>query len=203
MGDAKAKAAKKIADEVEIAKTEGEILAQKIESLQKVLEIIEANVKNALKLIEGFGDPGTLRDYPQDGDETEQPVEEEGGARVVEGVFNGQIMIGSDGQEYSVPANYASKSKLVEGDILKLTITTDGSFIYKQIGPTPRKKVISTLAKNDMTGEYYAVKNDSKWRLLTASVTYFSGVPGDEVVILIPKNGHSQWAAVENIIKRG
>ena len=52
---------------------------------------------------------------------------------IVEGVFNGQIMIGPDGKQYSVPANYASKSKLVEGDILKLTIDKDGSFIFKQI----------------------------------------------------------------------
>ena len=34
-----------------------------------------------------------------------------------------QIMIGPDGKNYPVPANYASKSKLIEGDILKLTIT--------------------------------------------------------------------------------
>ncbi|MBU1146566.1 hypothetical protein KKD80_03410, partial [Patescibacteria group bacterium] len=43
----------------------------------------------------------------------------ESGERIMEGVFNGQNMIGADGKEYLVPANYASKSKLVEGDILK------------------------------------------------------------------------------------
>ena len=53
---------------------------------------------------------------------------------VIEGVFDGQHMIGPDGKKYSVPANYASKSKLVEGDILKLTIDRQGNFIYKQIG---------------------------------------------------------------------
>src|SRR6266568_3308870 len=59
--------------------------------------------------------------------------------KVIEGVFDGQNMVGSDGKMYPVPANYASKSKLVQGDILKLTITDDGSFLYKQIGPIPRK----------------------------------------------------------------
>ena len=39
------------------------------------------------------------------------------GGKVIEGVFDGQKMIGPDGKEYPVPANYASKSKLVEGDI--------------------------------------------------------------------------------------
>src|SRR3989338_10359289 len=57
------------------------------------------------------------------------------GGKVIEGVFDGQNMIGPDAKQYPVPANYASKSKLVEGDVLKLTIAEDGSFIYKQIGP--------------------------------------------------------------------
>jgi hypothetical protein len=41
--------------------------------------------------------------------------------------------------------NYASKSKLIPGDVLKLTILPDGSFIYKQIGPVKRKKIVGTL----------------------------------------------------------
>ena len=122
-------------------------------------------------------------------------------ARVIEGVFNGEKMVGPDGLEYNVPANYASKSKLVEGDILKLTISKDGSFIYKQIGPIERKQLVTTLAQDEITGEWYAVEANQRWQLLTASVTYFHGEPGDEVVILIPKEGKSNWAAVENIIK--
>ena len=58
-------------------------------------------------------------------------------------------MIGPDGKNYPVPANYASKSKLVEGDIMKLTITEDGKFLYKQIGPVERKTVIGTLTSHD------------------------------------------------------
>ena len=38
-----------------------------------------------------------------------------------------------------MPAN----QKLVEGDILKLTIADDGTFIYKQIGPIERKQIIA------------------------------------------------------------
>ncbi|PIX89851.1 MAG: hypothetical protein COZ29_03005, partial [Candidatus Moranbacteria bacterium CG_4_10_14_3_um_filter_45_9] len=53
---------------------------------------------------------------------------------VIEGAFDGQVMLGTDGKQYPVPANYASKSKLVEGDMLKLTITDNGAFLYKQIG---------------------------------------------------------------------
>ncbi len=123
------------------------------------------------------------------------------GQRVVEGVFDGNSMIGSDGKQYTVPANYASKSKLVEGDILKLTITNAGSFIFKQIAPIERRRLIGTIEYDEMKYQYYASLNGKKWRLLTASVTYFKGEAGDEVVFIIPKNTASRWAAVENIIK--
>ena len=41
---------------------------------------------------------------------------------VIEGVFNGKEMVGPDGKLHGMSPNYASKSKLVEGDILKLTV---------------------------------------------------------------------------------
>ena len=128
-------------------------------------------------------------------------VTDTGKERIVEGVFNGEKMIGADGVEYNVPANYASKSKLVEGDILKLTINKNGSFIYKQIGPIERQQLLAMLVRNESTAEWYAMADGKRWRLLTAAVTYFHGQPGDEVVILVPKNSKSNWAAVENVIK--
>jgi hypothetical protein len=126
----------------------------------------------------------------------------EDGGRVIEGVFNGELMVGSDGNEYVVPPNYASKSKLIEGDILKLTITPDGSFIYKQIGPIERQRVVGELIYDKEEDEYSVVSDKKSWRVLPASVTFFKGDPGDEAVILIPKDEPSRWAAVENIIKK-
>ena len=120
---------------------------------------------------------------------------------IVEGVFNGQVMIGPDGKRYSVPANYASKSKLVEGDILKLTITDDGSFIFKQISPVERARLVGHLIKDKDTNTFVVLAGDKIYRVLMASVTYFKGEEGDEVVILVPKDNDSAWAAIENIIK--
>ena len=122
--------------------------------------------------------------------------------QVIEGVFDGQNMIGSDGKEYEVPANYASKSKLVEGDILKLTINPAGSFIFKQIKPIERQRMVGVVELDPQLKMYFAVAEGKKWQLLTASVTYFKGEPGDEVVFLIPVEDGSRWAAVENIIKK-
>lgn len=123
-------------------------------------------------------------------------------SRIIEGVFDGQHMIGSDGSQYAVPQNYASKSKLVEGDALKLTITESGSFLYKQIGPIERVRLVGTL-EADAHHESYSVKfEDRSWRILAACATFFRGAQGDEVVFLVPKDRASTWAAVENIIKR-
>ncbi len=121
--------------------------------------------------------------------------------RIIEGVFDGENMIGPDGKQYSVPANYASKSKLVEGDILKLTITPKGTFVYKQIGPIERSRVLGGLHQEE-NGSFIVESDAKEWKVLTASVTYYKGRDGDEIVILVPKVGESKWAAVENIVRK-
>lgn len=130
-------------------------------------------------------------------DERVKPIaREETLGKVIEGVFDGQNMVGSDGKTYPVPANYASKSKLVQGDILKLTIADDGAFLYKQIGPIPRKQVVGTLILEN--GHYFVDVNGKKFRVLLASVTYFKAKPGDQVSVNIPEDDASaEWAALE------
>jgi hypothetical protein len=123
------------------------------------------------------------------------------GEQIIEGVFNGEKMIGPDGQEYSVPQNYASKSKLVEGDIMKLTIRRDGKFMYKQIGPIDRKRVIGILAFNEESQLWTVTHHGTDYKILTASATFYRGKPGDEVIILLPKDCEASWGAVENIMR--
>ena len=121
---------------------------------------------------------------------------EEVAGKVIEGVFDGQTMIGPDGKTYPVPANYASKSKLIEGDILKLTIADDGGFIYKQIGPVARRQIIGTLMSHD--GAYYVEAGGREYRVLLASVTYFKAKAGDQISIIIPEDHReAEWAAIE------
>lgn len=124
------------------------------------------------------------------------------GEKIVEGVFNGEKMVGSDGKEYSVPPNYASKSKLVEGDMMKLTITASGSFVYKQINQIERKRVTGELISDPTTGGWSVLADGHTYKILTASVTFYKGKAGDEVIILIPTEGASEWGAVENIISK-
>lgn len=118
---------------------------------------------------------------------------------VVEGVFDGEGFVAPDGKKYPIPANYASKSKLVTGDLLKLTILSDGSFIYKQISPIERKKVVGVL---EQSSDAWRINVDGElYNVLTASVTYFKAGIGDKIVALIPESGKSDWAAMENILE--
>jgi len=120
--------------------------------------------------------------------------------QIVEGIFDGVAMIGDRGKSYQVPANYASKSKLVSGDILKLTMLDDGTFLYKQIGPVKRKKLVGSLTEVE-AGKYVVEVEGTEYRVLPASVTYFKAKTGDRLTILIPEENVSEWAAVENLIE--
>ncbi len=120
--------------------------------------------------------------------------------QVIEGVFDGQNMIGPDKKTYSVPANYASKSKLIPGDILKLTITPDGSFVYKQIGPVERKRIIGTVTYDD--GQYKVLGEGKAYKVLLASVTYFRAEVGDKVTLIVPELEDSEWGAIENVLPK-
>jgi hypothetical protein len=163
---------------------------KQIKRLKSLIQEAETNLAAAKELLISIvGDDGTVIT-------PHGSSHEDVGGKIIEGVFDGQVMIGPDGKSYPVPANYASKSKLVEGDILKLTIADDGGFIYKQIGPIPRKQIIGTLVQHD--GVYYVEANGHEYRILLASVTYFRLNIGDQVTIIVPEdNPEATWAAVE------
>lgn len=164
-----------------------ELPDKQIKRLRSLIQDAETNLAAAKELLVSLvgEDPKVV-----------SATKEDNIGKVIEGVFDGQNMIGPDGKTYPVPANYASKSKLVQGDILKLTIAEDGSFIYKQIGPAPRKQIIGTLLQRD--GHYYVEANAREYRVLLASVTYFKAKPGDQISIIIPEDDEDvEWAAIE------
>ena len=164
-----------------------EIADKQIKRLRSLIDEAETNLAAAKELLISLVGE----------DELSKPVSaEELSGKVIEGVFDGQTMLGPDGKSYPVPANYASKSKLVQGDILKLTIQDGGAFLYKQIGPTPRKTVIGTLRQKNQ--QYFVEVEDKEYRVLMASVTYFKLKINDQVSIVLPENDNDvEWAAVE------
>jgi hypothetical protein len=160
---------------------------KQIKRLRALIEEAETSLAAAKELLVSLvgEDPASL-----------DTTKDENIGKVIEGVFDGQNMVGSDGKTYPVPANYASKSKLVQGDILKLTIADDGAFLYKQIGPIPRKQIVGVLEQKD--GHYYVKVGDREYRVLLASVTYFKAKPGDQVSVNVPDDDSTaEWAALE------
>lgn len=186
------------------------IAPAKAATLRAVLRNVRDSIDNALKLLDettaGEAGAANLVQPEEKGVPVMMPLSMNSvgmpGDRVLEGVFDGEGMVGDDGKSYTVPPNYASKSKLVEGDLMKLTIGPRGNFIYKQIGPIERQRIVGTLSYDQATGHFTVLSGGRSWKVLKASVTYFHGDVSDEAVILVPKNAPSKWAAVENVIKR-
>lgn len=167
-----------------------ELPEKQIKRLRSLIQDAETNLAAAKELLNSVLGDGDVITAPR------STVVSAPDGKVIEGVFDGQIMIGPDGKNYPVPANYASKSKLVEGDLMKLTITPDGRFLYKQIGPVERKTVIGTLTHHD--DKYYVEVAGREYEILYASVTYFHLQEGSQVSVVVPaKNDDAQWAAVE------
>lgn len=164
-----------------------EVPEKQIKRMKALIQEAETSLAAAKELLVSLvGEDTTVRTVAAD----------ETLGKVIEGVFDGQNMVGSDGKTYPVPANYASKSKLVQGDILKLTIADDGAFMYKQIGPIPRKQIVGILTQEN--GHYVVEAGSRNYRVLLASVTYFKAKPGDQVSINVPEDdSHAEWAALE------
>lgn len=167
-----------------------ELSEKQIKRLRSLIQEAETNLAAAKELLISTLGDGEIITAPRD------TVIDSPEGKIIEGVFDGQIMIGPDGKNYPVPANYASKSKLVEGDILKLTISENGRFIYKQIGPVERKTIIGTLINHD--DKYFVEVSGREYEVLYASVTYFHLKEGSQVAIVVPAdNEDANWAAVE------
>jgi hypothetical protein len=175
--------------------------SQNLALIIQMIEAAEKNIQSAKQLLRESAGVSLPRANAAALAEKAQGLMPSEGGKIIEGVFDGQNMIGPDNKQYPVPANYASKSKLVEGDVLKLTIAEDGSFIYKQIGPIERKKILGILTQ-DEKGDYRVIADGKTFKILLASLTYFKAANGDEVTIVIPAEGDAQWAAVENVIKK-
>jgi len=171
--------------------------ASKLALIKEMIETAESNLRSAKQLINELSGFSAKSIYTQKAAELE-PSSTEEDSKIVEGIFNGQTMMDKDKKEYPVPANYASKSKLVPGDVLKLTIKENGTFLYKQIGPADRTRVIGSLTYED--GQYKVIANGKAYKVLLASVTYFKAEIGDKITLVIPATEESEWGSIENVL---
>jgi len=174
---------------------------QKIALLSEMLQTAESSLRQARTVLsEVLGKAGGEELLNSKLQSVSAPKLSDDGARVIEGIFDGEKMIGPDEKTFPIPANYASKSKLVTGDQLKLTIGSDGRFLFKQIGPVQRKHLVGPLTFED--GQYKVIADGKAFKVLLASVTFFRADVGDEITILIPEDSDCEWAAIEAVLPK-
>jgi len=169
-----------------------------LDNAESALRVAQQLMSDAMGMNEG--DKVGAFVYKEKAATMSAPAPSSSGGKVIEGVFNGQGMVDKKGNSFPVPANYASKSKLIPGDVLKLTVTEEGKFLYKQIGPVERKTVVGPLVYNE--GHYQVLANSKAYNVLLASVTYFRAEVGDEITLIIPMGEESDWGAIEAVLPK-
>lgn len=168
----------------------------------RVIGNLKDQIENLERLLSGQAEPEEIASRVSQRAASDSEEGTEFGGRVIDGVFDGQNMVGEDGRQYMVPPNYASKSKLVEGDLLRLNISDTGRFIFKQKGPIDRQRLMGTLMQDELSSDWKVMAGGRAYRVLTAAVSFHRGQAGDDAVILVPNDAPSRWAALENVIKK-
>jgi len=170
-----------------------------IEAIRDFIMTAEKSIKNANKLLKtvleqewvSLSSPVKL-----DASDMNSYMSED--SKIVEWLFTGDEMLGSDGNNYPVPANYASKSKLVQGDKLKLTIAANGKMLYKQIAPIERETRAGLLIKEKE--KFQVIADGQTYDLLTAAVTHFKAEIGDNISVIIPAGKAATFAAIDMVL---
>lgn len=178
---------------------------QALQSLEQLLAKIELDTKRARLMIKQIAEWNYDEIWHSD-EKIESlaskllSYNEDDAVKVIEWVYDGYFMTWSDEKKYPVPMNYASKTKLVPWDVLKLRIMEDGKLIYKLIWPAPRQYIKATLSKTD-DNKFTAISDEwNTYMLNQAAVTFFKWKPWDEMSIIVNSENIWEYAAIEAIV---
>ena len=170
-----------------------------IEAISDFIITAEKSIKNAKKLLKDLLDENDISlDTEIDLDTAWLNSYTSESNKIVEWVFTWTEMLWSDNNKYPIPANYASKSKLVQWDKLKLTIEWNGKMLYKQIAPIEREFKTWLIVREKE--RYQVIAEWKTYDLLTAAVTHFRANIWDTVIVIIPANKKATFAAIEALI---
>lgn len=159
----------------------------------------EKSIKNAKKLLKDVLEENNLSldsDVSLDTNGLSSYNSED--SKIIEWVFTWEEMLDGQGHKYPVPANYSSKSKLVQWDKMKLTIAPNGKMLYKQIAPIERETKVGLLTKEKE--KYQIIADWQTYNVLTAAVTHFKWNIWDKVTIIVPAGKQATFAAIDGII---
>lgn len=176
--------------------------AKRIAAIRDLLDTAQKSINSARKLIlalDGADAEALKTDLSYINAESLNAYKS-GDEKIVEGVFTGESMLGSDKNAYPVPQNYASKSHLVQGSKLKAIIAADGKITYKIIEEIPYETKIGIIAAN--RDKFQVIADGKAYNILMASVTYLKAEIGDMVSVRVPAGKEATYAALDAVIPK-
>lgn len=115
----------------------------------------------------------------------------------ITGKYDGFSMICDDGTRYEVPQNYAAKTKIVYGDVLKL-IEQDGKKLFKQVVKVDRIKVDGILTKKE--GEWYLLTDRGSYRVSGIAADFQRAQLNSEATAFLPQdNLNAPFATLDKV----
>lgn len=154
-----------------------------IDELKRKINQAESIISSSKKTLEKLEKEATRPDYTQ--------------IEGIVGSYNGSQMVAEDGTAYDVPSNYAAKTKLVFGDVLKL-IDEDGKKLFKQIDRVDRTKVEGILTKKE--GEWYLLTDRGSYKVSDTAAEFQGAQLNSEATAFIPKNNlEAPFAAIDQV----
>jgi hypothetical protein len=104
----------------------------------------------------------------------------------VMGVFDGTIFVGDDGRLLVVPGNYVSKSKLLEGSIVRAKLV-NGKAEFKIVQPAERRYVIVEATRGpSMRYVYKEAGSMRTWKTFRECEVYFQVKEGKRYSMEVP-----------------
>ena len=171
---------------------------KKIAAVRDLIESAQKSIVAARKILSTLAGEGGTQNDPID--LSGLTSYKSGDEKIVEWVFTGEAMLGSDSSMYPVPQNYASKSHLVQGSKLKAIIAADGKITYKIIEEIPYDTQIGLITMNH--DKYQVISDGKSYNVLTASVTFLKWEIGDTVSLRVPRGKEATYATLDAIIPK-
>ncbi len=176
-------------------------MTEKTEDVHALMGALKKSIdtaENALSAAQKWIDKIEGKDFSDEALKRAKQPNDAAEQSVFYGVFNGKQMETETGKVFPVPANYASKSKLIEGDSLKMTLLPSGEMIYKHIDVAERELMQGTLVLDK--DAYKVLCNDRLIQVPYASITFFRAQVGDSIVVIAPKDESKTWGAIESVV---
>lgn len=118
----------------------------------------------------------------------------------VEGTFDGTNLITSTGEKIEVPSAYASKTRILFGDTVKM-YDDNGEKKFKVMVKQPRKKLDALSTKKD--NKWYALTGIGVYKISDSFADFNKLAVNDRLSVLVPEgNLQVPFAAIEEVLKQ-